>query len=221
MARTRSRPINILYSFRRCPYAIRTRLAIAYADRPEKPLKLELREIVLKNKPTEMLAASPKGTVPVLVLADGQVIEESREIMGWALAHNDPDSLQTAEAIVWLDECDGEFKHWLDRYKYADRFPEHTENHYRQQGEQFLAKLEGVLAQHEFILGATMSIADIGLFPFVRQFAFVNKAGFDACTAYPHLQRWLQYWLESALFESVMHKHKPWQVGDEVLEFPL
>lgn len=212
--------LPILYSFRRCPYAIRSRMAIAYADTPEKPLKLELREIVLKNKPAEMLAVSPKGTVPVLVLAKGDVIEESREVMVWALAQNDPDSLQTDSATAWLDECDGEFKHWLDRYKYADRFPEHNEAHYRQQGEQFLAKLEVALAQHEFILGNRMSIADIGTFPFVRQFAFVDKASFDACTAYPHVQRWLQYWLSSALFESVMKKYPAWQSGDEQLKFP-
>lgn len=195
-------------------------MAIAYVDRPAKPLKLELREIVLKNKPAEMLAVSPKGTVPVLVLADGTVIEESREVMDWALQHNDPDSIQTAEAVTWLDECDGEFKHWLDRYKYADRFPEHGETYYREQGELFLAKLEAQLVQHEFILGEAMTITDIGIFPFVRQFAFVDKAWFDTCTAYPHTQRWLGSWLDTELFTSVMKKHPAWQSGDQVLEFP-
>lgn len=213
-------PLPVLYSFRRCPYAIRARMAIAYADKLENPLKLELREIVLKNKPAEMLAVSPKGTVPVLVLHSAEVIEESREVIDWALAHNDPDGLQTAEAAIWLDECDGEFKHWLDRYKYADRFPEQDEAHYREQGEQFLSKLEAQLAQHKFILGDAISIADVGVFPFVRQFAFVNKNCFDAGTSYPHLQGWLQYWLESDLFLSVMKKYPPWQVGDEALEFP-
>lgn len=214
-----SRPI--LYSFRRCPYAIRSRMAIAYADTLAKPLKVELREIALKNKPAEMLAVSPKGTVPVLVLESGEVIEESRELMDWALAHNDPDGWQDDHAIAWLDACDGEFKHWLDRYKYADRFPEQSEEYYRSQGEQFLAKLEKKLAENTFILGETISIADVGIFPFVRQFAFVNKAWFDAQTAYPHVQRWLQLWLDSALFESVMHKYAPWQAGDEALEFPV
>ncbi len=195
-------------------------MAIVYADRPEKPLKVELREIVLKNKPEQMLAASPKGTVPVLVRAGDSVIEESREVMDWALAHNDPDSIQTNKAVSWLDECDGEFKHWLDRYKYADRFPEYSEAYYREQGEQFLVKLESALAQHSYILGAAMTVADMGVFPFVRQFAFVNKAWFDSCTTYPHTQRWLQYWLDCALFESVMQKYPPWQNGDEQLEFP-
>lgn len=209
----------MLYSFRRCPYAIRARLAIAYADSLDKPLTLELREIVLKNKPADMLAVSPKGTVPVLLFADGSVIEESREVMDWALAYDDPDGWKNDRAVTWLDQCDGEFKHWLDRYKYADRFPEQSEAYYRQQGEQFLAQLEVALTRHQFILGEP-STADIGVFPFVRQFAFVDKAWFDDCTDYPHLQAWLQYWLDSPLFESVMKKYAPWQVGDEALEFP-
>lgn len=199
--------------------------------------RLELREIVLKHKPEAMLQASPKGTVPVLVVANGDVIDESREIIDWALARHDPEAWQTDLATPWLDECDGEFKHWLDRYKYADdrhgrrefphdreahadRFPEQEERYYRERGERFLAKLDAALKQQAFILGDAPSIADVGIFPFVRQFAFVDKAWFDACTAYPHVQRWLQYWLDSALFTAVMTKYPPWQAGDQPLEFP-
>ncbi|MDX1320322.1 MAG: glutathione S-transferase N-terminal domain-containing protein, partial [Oceanospirillum sp.] len=132
-----------LYSFRRCPYAMRARLGLLFAG-----LQVELREIVLKNKPAPMLAISPKGTVPVLELPDGRVIEESREILEWALAQQDPAGLLDVDlqlAAGLLDQNDGDFKHWLDRYKYADRHPEMSQLEYRQKGEEFLQVLEGLL----------------------------------------------------------------------------
>lgn len=208
-----------LYSFRRCPYAMRARLGILFAE-----LQVELREITLKNKPPQMLAISPKGTVPVLQLLDGTVIEESREIMIWALAQQDPQELlhdaALHEANVLIDKNDNEFKHWLDRYKYADRHLEMSQTEYRQKGEVFLQLLEELLTKNSYLLGKGITLADIGIMPFVRQFAHVNRDVFYNLP-YPNLQRWLQDWLQHPLFLQAMTKFQPWQDGDEVVVFPL
>ena len=208
-----------LYSFRRCPYAMRARLGILFAE-----LQVELREITLKNKPPQMLAISPKGTVPVLQLLDGTVIEESREIMIWALAQQDPQGLLHDAALhesnVLIDKNDNEFKHWLDRYKYADRHLEMTQTEYRQKGEVFLQLLEELLTKNPYLLGKGITLADIGIMPFVRQFAHVNRDVFYNLP-YPNLQRWLQDWLQHPLFLQAMAKFEPWQDGDEVVVFPL
>lgn len=208
-----------LYSFRRCPYAMRARLGILFAE-----LQVELREIVLKNKPVQMLTISPKGTVPVLELAGANngVIEESREIVEWALQQQDPQGLlntDVASADALIKQNDHHFKHWLDRYKYADRHPEYSQLEYRQQGEVFLQELEQRLTQHTYLLGDNISIADISIMPFVRQFAHVDRAVFYDLP-YPHLQQWLTHWLEHPLFLQVMSKFKPWQAGDERVLFP-
>lgn len=212
-----------LYSFRRCPYAMRARLGLVFAD-----LQVELREIVLRNKPAQMLAISPKGTVPVLELLanDGAnenvVIEESREILEWALEQNDPQGLLSVEpekANVLIDQNDNEFKQWLDRYKYADRYPEMTELQYRQKGEEFLQVLEDLLANNKYLLGSNISMADIGIMPFVRQFAHVNSDLFYSLP-YPNLQQWLKDWLEHPRFKQVMLKYPPWHEGDELVVFP-
>ena len=207
-----------LYSFRRCPYAMRARLALLFAELP-----VELREIVLKNKPSQMLAISPKGTVPVLQLPEGKVIEESRDIMVWALEHNDKQGLLDAKLIKQandlLDKNDHEFKHWLDHYKYADRYPEMSQAEYQERGEVFLQSLETLLNKNAYLLGDSISIADIGVMPFVRQFAHVDRDVFYGLP-YPKLQRWLQDWLEHPLFKQAMTKFDPWQEGDEVIIFP-
>ena len=207
-----------LYSFRRCPYAMRARLALLFAELP-----VELREIVLKNKPSQMLAISPKGTVPVLQLPEGRVIEESRDIMVWALEHNDKQGLLDAKLIKQandlLDKNDHEFKHWLDHYKYADRYPEMSQAEYQERGEVFLQSLETLLNKNAYLLGDSISIADIGIMPFVRQFAHVDRDVFYGLP-YPKLQRWLQDWLEHPLFKQAMTKFDPWQEGDEVIIFP-
>ena len=207
-----------LYSFRRCPYAMRARLALLFAELP-----VELREIVLKNKPSQMLAISPKGTVPVLQLPEGRVIQESREIMIWALEHNDKQGLLDAKLIKQatdlLDKNDHEFKHWLDHYKYADRYPEMSQAEYQERGEVFLQSLEALLNKNAYLLGDSISIADIGIMPFVRQFAHVDRDVFYGLP-YPKLQRWLQDWLEHPLFKQAMTKFDPWQEGDEVIIFP-
>lgn len=207
------------YSFRRCPYAMRARLGLLFAE-----LQVELREIVLKNKPAQMLAISPKGTVPVLQRVDGTVIEESREIMLWALEQQDPQGLLNSEALqhanALIEQNDNEFKYWLDRYKYADRHLEMTQTEYRQHGEAFLQVLEDLLTKNAYLLGDSASIADIGIMPFVRQFAHVDRDIFYSLP-YPKLQLWLQNWLEHPIFLQAMTKFQPWQEEDDVVVFPV
>lgn len=207
-----------LYSFRRCPYAMRARLGLLFAG-----LQVELREITLKNKPPQMLVISPKGTVPVLQLLNGTVIEESREIMTWALTQQDAQGLLAAQTLpqanALIDKNDNEFKYWLDRYKYADRHLDMSQAEYRQRGEAFLQMLEELLIKNPYLLGESITIADIGIMPFVRQFAHVNRKVFYDLP-YPNLQRWLQDWLNHPLFLQAMTKFAPWQEKDDVVVFP-
>ena len=209
----------ILYSFRRCPYAIRARLAVAYAG-----VEVELREVVLKNKPEEMLEASAKGTVPVLVLPDGNVIDESIDVMHWALDHADAEhwSSPTATKTVehWIEENDGQFKHWLDRYKYADRHPEHSQEWYRERASAHLSALETALADHCWLHGDQRGFADAALFPFIRQFAFVDMEWF-ATNPYPNLRAWLNRWLKDRLFLSVMDKYPRWEPDQAPISLPV
>jgi glutathione S-transferase len=195
--------LPILYSFRRCPYAIRARLAITYAGIP-----VEIREVQLKQKPEQMLAISPKGTVPVLQLPDGKVIEESLDIMHWALAQNDPerwlDTDEDSEKLIQWN--DGEFKYYLDRYKYADRYPESPASYYRSQAELFLVALEHILSQQSYLGGSHFSsLLDAAIFPFIRQFAAVDNHWFQS-SEYRHLNAWLNELSVSDLFVLVMAK---------------
>jgi len=212
--------LPILYSFLRCPYAICARLALHAAG-----LNIELREVALRNKPVSMLSVSPKGSVPVLVLPDGRVIDESWDIMLWALNRHDPDgwlgtnSGYIEASIPLVIENDTKFKASLDRYKYPDRYPEHAQAHYRSQGEIFLKQLESRLNATPYLLGDTFSIADAALFPFIRQFAGVNKDWF-AQSPYASLQRWLKNLLESERFDAVMKKYPPWHPGDAPVLLP-
>lgn len=195
--------IPILYSYRRCPYAMRARMALWAAK-----IQLEVREVSLRAKPAHLLQISPKGTVPVLQLPDGTVLEQSLDIMQWALAQGDPQGWLHAdpEAVNHLINInDGDFKQALDRYKYPERYPEQPQLAYRQQGEQFLLPLETALQQHRFLLGDSASIADVAIFPFIRQFAAVDAEWF-ANSAYPRLRTWLEGWLESPLFAEIMQK---------------
>jgi len=198
--------MNTLYSFRRCPYAMRARMALRYADVP-----VEIVEVSLKDKPAQMLALSPKGTVPVLD-ADGVVIDESLQIMRWALAQNDPDDWLLAGdsfAALWMEKLiegnDQIFKTALNRYKYAERYPEQPMEAYRAEGGLFLQKLDELLEGREYLLADHQSLADIALLPFVRQFAHVDREWFEQ-TPYVRLQAWLQRFLESELFTSIMKK---------------
>nr|WP_257626683.1 glutathione S-transferase [Pseudomonas sp. Xaverov 83] len=191
-----------MYSFRRCPYAMRARMALRYSG-----AAVQIIEVSLKAKPAEMLVLSPKGTVPVLSV-DGRVIDESLAIMRWALAQNDPEGwlLGDDEATqALIDENDQGFKHQLNRYKYAERYPEQPMEHYRAEGEVFLSKLEELLAEREYLLAGHLSLADVALAPFVRQFAHVDREWFGRAP-YPRLQAWLQRFLESPLFIAIMAK---------------
>ncbi|HSH72080.1 MAG TPA: glutathione S-transferase [Methylophilaceae bacterium] len=204
--------LPILYSYRRCPYAMRARMALHYAG-----VGTEIREIVLRNKPQHMLQISPKATVPVLLLPDGEVIDESQDIMRWALAQRDSEDWLLKEdtglkqqAIALIAENDSEFKQALDRYKYAIRFPENSPEFYRVQGELFLQKLEQCLNNTAYFCRNTRCIADIAIFPFIRQFAAVDEAWF-ATAPYPKLRAWLNVLIQSELFLNVMQKHPVWQ----------
>ncbi|WP_203305531.1 glutathione S-transferase [Pseudomonas lundensis] len=195
--------LHTLYSFRRCPYAMRARMALRYSGVP-----VSIIEVSLKAKPAQMLAASPKGTVPVLVCADGRVIEQSLEIMHWALSQNDPDIWLPADRPLieaLIEENDTRFKGLLDRYKYAVRYPEYPMEHYREQGAVVLQRLECLLEHTPYLTGTTLTLADVALAPFIRQFAHVDRAWF-AKAPYPKLQAWLERFLASGLFTAVMAK---------------
>ncbi len=200
---------RILYSFRRCPYAIRARLALAISETP-----YVLREVHLARKPAAMLDASPKGTVPVLVLADGTVIDESIQIMRWALARNDPEGWLERDDTALSDRNDGLFKHDLDRYKYSDRHQSDALTH-RQRGVEFLSLLDERLSGQPYLCGSKRGIADVAIMPFVRQFAAVDSEWF-AAQPIPHLQKWLAVHLSSPLFSAVMARFDPWTPGDPV-----
>ncbi|OIQ37455.1 MAG: glutathione S-transferase [Roseobacter sp. MedPE-SW] len=203
---------DTLYSFRRCPYAMRARLALACAAQP-----VELREIVLRDKPPAFLAASPSATVPCLVTSE-QVLDESLDIMTWALRRNDPEQwLQMPKSgWDWIARADGPFKRALDRTKYASRYPSEDAAVQRQQAALFLADLD---QQIDTWIFARATIADYAILPFVRQFAFIDKLWFDQ-QPWPHLQAWLERFLISDRFEGIMKKYPQWQQGDPATTFP-
>ncbi|MGF6208974.1 glutathione S-transferase [Pseudomonas frederiksbergensis] len=198
--------MTTLYSFRRCPYAMRARMALRYSG-----VEVQIVEVSLKAKPAEMLALSSKGTVPVLEV-DGRVIDESLDIMRWALGQNDPEDWLLKEdpagqplIAELIEENDQVFKVHLNRYKYAERYPEQPMEHYRAEGEVFLRRLDELLKGRDYLLAGHISWADVALMPFVRQFAHVDREWF-AQTPYVRLQAWLQRFLDSDLFTSIMKK---------------
>ena len=190
---------------------MRARMALSYAGLP-----VEIREIDLKHKPASMLRVSPKGTVPVLVLTDGKVLEQSLNIIDWALSQSDRDdwAMQAdfdgkhlTDALIALN--DGEFKQALDQYKYAIRFPENPPEIYRAQGEKFLQQLENILSQTTYLCRNQISKVDIAIFPFVRQFSMVDEAWFENAD-YPKLKAWLNQLINNQLFLGVMQKYPTW-----------
>ena len=194
-----------LYSYRRCPYAMRARMALRVAG-----IQVEIREISLRNKPPEMLALSPKGTVPVLHSLDGRVIDESLDIMRWALTQHDPQGwlthASTPEQRELIKQNDTVFKHWLDRYKYAVRYPEFDATYYRDQAlKSQIDNLESILSPHPFLGGRAPALSDVAIFPFVRQFAAVDQVWFEA-SRYAATRKWLNAWIASELFRLVMQK---------------
>lgn len=200
-------PAPILYSFRRCPYAMRARMALLASGVP-----FELREVVLRAKPAAMLAASPKATVPVLVLESGAVIDESLDIMRWALARHDPEDWRGGDDAALIASFDGAFKHHLDRYKYPDRHGADPLAH-RATGVAMLDGLEQRLAACDNLCRDTRALGDIAVMPFVRQFAAVDRAWFDA-QPLPRVRAWLARHLASPLFERAILRVAPWRPGD-------
>jgi len=216
--------LPILYTFRRCPYAIRARMTLAYAG-----IDFEVREVLLRDKPASLLALSPKGTVPVMRLNDDVLLEESVDIVNWALDQHDPDGWRNFDRSVidemegLVDACEREFKPRLDRYKYSDRHPVVSQQEHRRSAEGFIAVLERQLSEHpdksdRFLYGNRMSWADVAVFPFVRQFAQIDRDWFDA-SEYYRLRFWLDALLNSELFRSIMKKYTPWQEGDPDVVF--
>ena len=198
----------ILYSYRRCPYAMRARMALKYAN-----IEFEHREIELRNKPQSMLLVSPKGTVPVLCMGD-EVLDQSVDIMRWAIDQSDPagwGNVDDAIAQAWIEKNDGPFKALLDQYKYPNRFPELNQEAVLEQALQImLLPMEQSLQATQYLLGDQMTWVDIAIFPFVRQFSMVDVNRFEQLPI-PATKRWLAQHLESELFNSIMHKHPVWQ----------
>jgi len=196
-------------------------MAIHYAG-----IKTILREVVLSDKPVEMLTLSPKATVPVLQLENGTVIDESLDIIDWALANSDTDgwrsrlnAQEVSLANKLITENDTEFKIHLDYYKYADRFPEQNMEDSRAQADIFLRQLEVCLQRNRYLVSEHISFADIAIFPFIRQFAHVDYAWFEQAN-HVNLQKWLRELMGSERFAAVMVKHQPWQQGDAEVYFP-
>ncbi len=174
-----------------------------------------------------MLVLSPKATVPVLQLneaGESYVLEESIEIMLWALKQNDPshwlgdEQSLVADSLEWIAACDGEFKYWLDRYKYADRYPDFTQEYYREKAMRFISQIEEVLEKQTCLLGEKPSLADVAVFPFVRQFAYVDKSWFNSAVG-QNTREWLDYHLASVWFKSVMDKVPQWHPEDNPRSF--
>ena len=204
--------LPILYSFRRCPYAMRARLALIIYDVP-----VELREVVLRAKPAAMLRMSVKATVPVLVLPDCGVIDESLDIMRWAASQKkDGGMIPDEDALVAT--IDGAFKHHLDRYKYADRYCADPTEH-RAEATEILRRLDAGLAERSTLEGERLTLADAAILPFVRQFAAVDREYFDRLPL-ATLQRWLADFLASSLFDRAMVRFAPWQPNDPPIMFP-
>lgn len=201
-------PRPILYSFRRCPYAMRARMALI-ASRTI----CELREVKLSNKPAEMIAASPKGTVPVLVLPDGSVIDESLDIMRWALEQSDPEGWMEADDAGLIAANDGAFKHHLDRYKYPGRHASNPLEH-RAASLITIEAYDSLLTRQAYLCGPKCMLADIAIMPFVRQFAATDQQWFDL-QPLPAVQAWLARHVGSALFVSAMERVPAWTSGQE------
>ena len=212
----------VLYSFRRCPYCMRAHMALKNSG-----IKTELREVLLSDIPAAALAENisavpADATVPLLHLSNGIIMDESWDIVKWALLQNDPDNWlgkhnqYLLDAEILIETSDFSFKQDLDHYKYADRYPEHDEKYYREACEAFIEELEEMLTDKQYLLANEITLADIGVFPFVRQFSLVDKDWFDQ-SPYSQVQQWLNTLTSSELFKHVFQKHKIWQAGDDAI----
>jgi len=209
--------LPILYSFRRCPYAMRARMAIHISGQ-----KCELREVLLRDKPPSMLEYSAKGTVPVLILQDGKVIDESLDVIDWALNLNDPDDWQRSKDTKKTKELikinDGEFKYHLDRYKYSKRYDNEDPEFHRKKCLKFIESINNELNNSKYIFDDNISYADIVLLPFIRQFRIADIEWFDSLP-YNNLKKWLSSFLGSSLLNSIMKKYDLWKEGDKSIVF--
>ena len=209
--------LPILYSFRRCPYAMRARMAIHISSQ-----KCEIREVLLRDKPPSMLEYSSKGTVPVLVLQSGEVIDESLDVIDWALNLNDPDNWQRSKDNEKTKELikinDGEFKYHLDRYKYSKRYDNEDPEFHRKKCLSFIEKVNSELQNSKYIFDDAISYIDISLLPFIRQFRIADNEWFDELP-YENVKSWLSKFLDSSLLNSIMKKYDLWKEGDEVTIF--
>jgi glutathione S-transferase len=212
--------LPILYSLRNCPYAMRARIAIFKAKKT-----VILRDIVLSDKPKEMITASPKATVPIIVLPNGAVIEESFDVMLWAITENDPDDLLhsknpkfLATMLNIIKSFDQDFKACLEQYKCAKRYRESNISECRAACEQYIQTLEIRLTDHDFLLSDKESLADIALLPFIRQFARVERQWYLQ-SPYPKVRQWLNNYLQSPMFTKVMAKYPLWLDNHEVVLF--
>jgi glutathione S-transferase len=209
--------LPILYSFRRCPYAMRARMAIHISGQ-----RCELREVLLRDKPPSMLEYSAKGTVPVLILQDGKVIDESLDVIDWALNLNDPDDWQRSKDKEKTKELikinDGEFKYHLDRYKYSKRYDNEDPEFHRKKCLKFIESINNELNNSEYIFDDNISYADIVLLPFIRQFRIADIEWFDSLP-YDNLKKWLSSFLDSSLLNSIMKKYDLWKEGDKSIVF--
>ena len=207
----------IIYSFRRCPYAMRARMAINISNQ-----KCEIREVLLRDKPPSMLEYSSKGTVPVLVLQSGEVIDESLDVIDWALNLNDPDNWQRSKDNEKTKELikinDGEFKHHLDRYKYSKRYDDEDPEFHRKKCLSFIEKVNSELQNSKYIFDDEISYIDISLLPFIRHFRIADNEWFDELP-YENVKSWLSNFLNSELLKSIMSKYDLWKEGDEVTIF--
>ncbi|PCI55830.1 MAG: glutathione S-transferase [Gammaproteobacteria bacterium] len=215
-----TKPLPVLYSLRNCPYAMRARIAIFKAKQT-----VILRDIVLSNKPKEMIAASPKATVPVLVFTNGMILEESLAIMLWALNETDPNDLLHSEnehvlsdMLILINRFDRDFKVCLEQYKCAKRYRESNLIECRVACEQFIQTLENRLNCHAFFMSNKESLADIALLPFIRQFARIERQWYLQ-SPYPKTRQWLNNYLQSPMFTKVMTKYPLWLATDEIVLF--
>ena len=204
----------LLYSFRRCPYAMRARMAVAAAE-----IEVSLREIVLRDKPAHMLELSPKGTVPVLLLPDGRVLDESRDVMHWALEQNDPPGWLSHKDDGLIDAFDGDFKHHLDRYKYATRYEGADATAHRAACHDMLRDLEDRLAG-DWLAGDAPGFTDIALLPFLRQFRIADSQWFDDALALPRVQAYVTRFLVWPPFTRIMQKYPLWLDSEQEHAFP-
>ena len=213
--------VPVIYSFRRCPYAMRARLALLASEQI-----CEHREILLRDKPASMLTLSPKGTVPVMWLPDGRVLDESLDVMYWALHNNDPlgwleyTSNEILLSSKLIEENDGPFKHHLDRYKYADRYEKENLETNRDGCLETLEKLNAQLNGNNWLFGSEARMVDYAILPFIRQCRIANSEWFDSQNQLEDLHRWLQNFLTSDIFNTVMHKYEVWKDEDEPVVFP-